>query len=62
MKISSILATTDFSTAAAAALPYAVEMAKTFGAKLYVLYVMPDFLLTTELSMPYSAFDQIYDE
>ncbi|MBI1311466.1 universal stress protein [bacterium] len=45
-----ILLPTDFSAAAAAAVPYACELAATFGAELHVLYVihdlaaeMPDF-------------------
>jgi nucleotide-binding universal stress UspA family protein len=39
IQLKNILFTTDFSLAAAAALPYAGELAKHYGAKLYVLHV-----------------------
>jgi nucleotide-binding universal stress UspA family protein len=60
MEIKSILFPTDFSKAASAALPYAVDMAKLFKAKLYLVHVIPDISLTSELSMPFSSFDQIF--
>jgi nucleotide-binding universal stress UspA family protein len=40
IQLTNILFPTDFSPAAAAALPYATEFAKRFGAKLYALHVM----------------------
>jgi nucleotide-binding universal stress UspA family protein len=39
--IKNVLVTTDFSPAGSSALPYAAEMAKRFGAKLFVLHVRP---------------------
>ncbi len=39
IQLNNILYTTDFSTAAAAALPYAGQLAKTFGANLFALHV-----------------------
>jgi nucleotide-binding universal stress UspA family protein len=60
MEIKSILFPTDFSKAASVALPYAVDMAKLFKAKLYLMHVIPDISLTSELSMPFSSFDQIF--
>ena len=39
IQLKNILFTTDFSPAAAAALPYAGELAKHYGAKLYALHV-----------------------
>jgi nucleotide-binding universal stress UspA family protein len=35
-------------------------MAKLFKAKLYLMHVIPDISLTSELSMPFSSFDQIF--
>lgn len=40
IQVKNILFPTDFSPAAAGALPYAIEFAKRFGAKLYALHVM----------------------
>src|SRR5512139_828777 len=60
MEIKSILFPTDFSKAATAALPAAVDMAKLFRAKLYLMHVIPDITLTSEISMPFSSFDQIF--
>jgi nucleotide-binding universal stress UspA family protein len=39
--IKNVLVTTDFSPAGSSALPYAAEIAKRFGAKLYALHVRP---------------------
>ncbi len=39
VQVSRILFLTDFSKAAGAAIPYAAEIAKRFGAKLYALHV-----------------------
>ena len=41
VQLKSILFPTDFSSAANAALPYAVEIARRYGAKLYTLHVVP---------------------
>src|SRR5208282_3741272 len=41
IEIENVLFPTDFSTAGEAALPYATEFAKRFGAKLYALHVRP---------------------
>jgi nucleotide-binding universal stress UspA family protein len=41
IELKNILFATDFSTAAAGALPYAAEMARHFGAKLYAVHVRP---------------------
>ncbi len=60
MEIKRILFPTDFSKAASYALPHAVDLAKLFKAKLYLMHVIPDISLTSELSMPFSSFDQIY--
>jgi len=40
IEVKNILFATDLSPAAAGALPYAAELAKRFGAKLYALHVM----------------------
>jgi nucleotide-binding universal stress UspA family protein len=39
IQVNNVLFLTDFSVAAAAAIPYAAEVAKRFGAKLYALHV-----------------------
>jgi nucleotide-binding universal stress UspA family protein len=41
VEIKSVLFPTDFSAASDAAIPYAAEIAKRFGAKLYALHVRP---------------------
>ncbi|MFZ3332685.1 MAG: universal stress protein [Candidatus Acidiferrales bacterium] len=41
IQVKNVLFLTDFSTAAAAAIPYAAAIAKRFGAKLYALHVRP---------------------
>ena len=39
IQVNNVLFLTDFSEAAAASIPYAAEVAKRFGAKLYALHV-----------------------
>ena len=39
--IKNVLFPTDFSSAADAAIPYATEIVRRFGAKLYALHVRP---------------------
>lgn len=41
IEIKNVLFSTDFSQAADAAIPYAVELVRRFGAKLHVLHVRP---------------------
>lgn len=41
IQLKNVLFLTDFSTAAGGAIPYAAEVAKRFGAKLYALHVQP---------------------
>ena len=41
VEIKNVLFPTDFSTAGDAAIPYAADVVKRFGAKLYALHVRP---------------------
>lgn len=62
MQIKAILFPTDFSEASMYALPHAVDMAKLFSAKLYMLHVVQDISMMSELSLPHASFDQIHAE
>lgn len=62
MKIKKILFPTDFSEGAMSALPYAVEMAKTYGAKLYLLHVIYDIVTASGLHVPHTSVDKMYEE
>lgn len=62
MKIEKILFATDFSEGSAVALPYAVDMAKQYGAKLYLVHVVYDITKATGWYVPHVAIGEIYDE
>jgi len=62
MKIKKILFPTDFSEGALAALPNAVDLAKSYGAKLYLLHVIYDMGMATGLHVPHVSLDALYDE
>lgn len=62
MKIGKILFATDFSEGSAVALPYAVDMAKQYGAKLYLVHVVYDITKATGWYVPHVAIGEIYDE
>lgn len=62
MEIKKILFPTDFSEGALHALPYAVDMAKSYGAKLYFLHVIYDILNTSGLHVPHISVDEMYKE
>ncbi|MCX7913478.1 MAG: universal stress protein [Thermodesulfovibrionales bacterium] len=62
MQIKRILFPTDFSEGALNALPYAVEMAKAYGAKLYLLHVIYDIATASGLHVPHTSVDQMYSE
>lgn len=62
MQIKKILFPTDFSEGAMSALPYAVEMAKAYGAKLYLLHVIYDIATASGLHVPHTSVDKMYSE
>ncbi|MCX8031586.1 MAG: universal stress protein [Thermodesulfovibrionales bacterium] len=62
MQIKKILFPTDFSEGAKHAIPYAVDMAKSYGAKLYLLHVIYDIATASGLHVPHSSIDQMYAE
>ncbi len=55
-----ILFPTDFSEGALNALPYALEMVKACGAKLYMLHIIYDVATGSGLYVPHISFDQMY--
>jgi nucleotide-binding universal stress UspA family protein len=62
MKISHILFPTDFSEGALQALPYAVRMARSEGAKLHMLHVIYDIATASGLHIPHASVDVMYRE
>jgi nucleotide-binding universal stress UspA family protein len=62
MIIKNILFPTDFSDGASHALEYAVNMAGTYGAKLYVLHVIHDIDMSSNLHIPHRSVDMMYSE
>ncbi|BCB95506.1 universal stress protein [Dissulfurispira thermophila] len=62
MEIKKILFPTDFSEGALNALPYAVDLAKSYGAKLYMLHVIYDIATASGLYVPHISVDEMYKE
>jgi len=62
MKIERILFPTDFSEGASHALHYAVNLAKTYNAKLHILHVIYDFTKATGSHIPHISADELYKE
>jgi len=62
MEIKKILFPTDFTEGALAALPYAIDLAKSFNAKLYLLHVIYDMSTSTGLHVPHASLDAMYEE
>lgn len=62
MEIKRILFPTDFSEGALNALPYAVDLAKSYGAKLYMLHVIYDIATASGLYVPHISVDEMYKE
>jgi len=60
MIVKNVLFPTDFSEGALHALPYAVDMARTGNAKLYLLHVVYDVATASGLYVPHISFDQMY--
>src|SRR4030042_7095441 len=61
MEIKSILFPTDFSEGSSQALQYAVDMAKRYGAKLYLLHVIYDMAKAAGY-VPHISMDAMYKD
>lgn len=62
MEIKSILFPTDFLEGSSHAFKYAVDMAKRYGAKLYLVHVIHDILKGTGLHVPHPSLDILYKD
>ena len=62
MEIKKILFPTDFTEGALAALPHAVDLAKSYKATLCLLHVIYDMSMATGLNIPHVSVDALYDE
>jgi len=62
MEIKRILFATDFSEGSFHALPYAVDIAKNYGAKLYLMHVVYDVAKTAGWYVPHVSIDEIYSD
>ncbi|MBI5640926.1 MAG: universal stress protein [Nitrospirae bacterium] len=62
MEIKRILFATDFSEGSSHALPYAVDMAKQYGARLYFVYVIYDVAKTAGWYVPHVSIDEVYKD
>lgn len=62
MEIKKVLFATDFSEGSSHALPYAVDMAKQYGAKLYFIHVIYDVAKTAGWYVPHVSIDEIYKD
>ncbi|MBI5203860.1 MAG: universal stress protein, partial [Nitrospirae bacterium] len=60
MNVKKILFPTDFSEGSDNALPYAADMAKHYGAKLYLLHVIQDIAGATASYVPHVSLDELY--
>jgi len=62
MEIKSILFPTDFSEGSSQALQYATDMAKKYGAKLYIVHIIYDIAKATGWYVPHTSMDQMYKD
>jgi nucleotide-binding universal stress UspA family protein len=62
MKIERILFPTDFSEGSSHALPYAVDFARHYNAKLYLLHIIYDMFKATQSHIPHISADELYKE
>jgi nucleotide-binding universal stress UspA family protein len=60
MEIKKVLFATDFSEGSKNALPYAVDLAKHYNAKLYVAHVIQDMAKTTGWYVPHASLEEVY--
>lgn len=62
MKIERILFPTDFSEGSDNALHYAVDFAKQYNAKLYILHVIYDVMKAMDAHVPHTSADEFYKD
>ncbi len=62
MKVERILFPTDFSKGSSHALLYAVDFARHYNAKLYILHIVYDVMKATESHIPHISADELYKE
>jgi nucleotide-binding universal stress UspA family protein len=62
MEIKKILFGTDFSEGSSHALPYAVDLAKRYGASLYIVHVIYDISKTAGWYVPHVSIDEMYND
>jgi nucleotide-binding universal stress UspA family protein len=62
MEIKKILCATDFSEGSSRALPYAVDMARRYEAKLFIVHVIPVVAKTAGWYVPHVSVDEIYQD
>ena len=60
--VEAILFPTDFSEGSFHALPYAVDLAKHYNAKLYMLHIVYDVFKATDSHIPHISADELYKE
>jgi nucleotide-binding universal stress UspA family protein len=60
MEIKKILFAADFSEGSSNSLPYAVDLAKRYGAKLYLVHVIYDIAKTSGSYVPHVSLDELY--
>jgi nucleotide-binding universal stress UspA family protein len=60
MKVEKILFPTDFSEGSFHALPYAVDLARHYNAKLCILHVIYDIAKATNSHIPHISADELY--
>ncbi len=62
MEIKKILFATDFSEGSLLALPYATDMTRRYGAKLFIVHVIFDVAKTVGWYVPHVSVDEIYQD
>jgi len=62
MEIKKILCATDFSESSLNSLSYAVDLAKRYGAKLYLIHVIYDVVKTSSWYVPHVSLDEMYKD
>ena len=62
MEIRRILFATDFSEGSSNALPYAADIARQYGAKLFLVHVIYDVAKSAGWYVPHVSIDEIYND
>ena len=62
MEIKKILFPTDFSEGSLNAFPYAVDLARTYGARLYMFHAIYDVVTASGWYVPHISFDEMYKD